>query len=167
MPTDQLKLEIRGTRALLKKLAPKRHRSIVSKAINTATNPVKTAMRRNIRKAGARRKDILLKSIRSKVKRYSSGVVVAYIGPRSQKVDGERPTRYAHLADKGVRPHQYKRNLVHVRTHPVGWFTHKGGHPGAKGKPFLKQSEAAMDEVIRTKFRKRLQQLVEKELAKS
>jgi len=168
--SDTFSVELDGVDPLLRKLQRverrSTQRSILRRAFKSATGPVKKAMRRNIRSAGAVRSRALAKSIRDKVKVYNSGIVVAVVGPNSKKVDGVSPSRYAHLVDKGVAPHNYKKKqLTHVQRYDGTWFTHRT-HPGSKPKPFLKQTEQAVRTAVKGVFKQRLEILINRALTK-
>lgn len=141
----------------LKKLTAPQFRTVVAKASNRAMKPVEKAAEAAVPKEFG----ILKKSISRKQKRYRrANTTVTLVGPKKgmkqivsrKRVFGKRtvefkeprdPVFYAHLVEKGTRPHSLgKESKLFLRA--GGGKTpgkqHGAMHPGAKAQPFLKQA---------------------------
>lgn len=114
----------------------KAQRRIMKAAFRGATNPTKTALRREIR-SKAKRRGNLAKAVTSKVVDYRTGVVYAIVGVKRQKLPGgENPGNYFHLVDLGTQRHNPKRvRVFKFRDEQGNWRTVGLVHPGSQAKP--------------------------------
>lgn len=117
-------------------------RQIMAKAMRIAVKPLPSMVKAATpRETGALRKYISSKVTALKTKAIAYGIVGARTGSKEQKVRKSswstkpqdiNPVRYAHLVNKGTKPHS---------------ISVKGGksfqHPGAKAQPFIPQVAAA------------------------
>ena len=151
----------------LRRYTPREQRKILRASMRSSTNPIKTALRRQIR-SKAVRFGHLLKAVVSKVKVYSNtGNVVLLVGVRDRRIGGVfNPGKYFHLVDAGTRSH-FQPNAYR----PIGGRLVKipGGaqHPGSRARDmrrpaanqggpktqtaFLKQFERQLNKVIRSR----------------
>jgi HK97 gp10 family phage protein len=153
-------------------------RTITQKAVKAGAKPVAAAA-----KAGARRESGALKqSIGIKAGKGKKGLTLAFavIGARTKtekvfKGRKRKPSHYAHLVEKGTKPHSLgkraRKGALHAAKVKLG-IGRK--HPGAKAHPFLKPAldrnrEAAgkiIMEVMGTEIAKELAKVAAKSNAK-
>lgn len=150
-------------------------RRIMKSAMTSALKPVKTGMRRDIRRAKAVRTKTLAKAIKDKVKVFPDGNVFGIVGAERKLhiINGMRvnPANYIHLVDLGTKAHNKKRNPGkpwRFRDFRTGkWRTlDRSRHPGAKAKPFRDHAVRNYGFIARWIFVNRFKTLLERELKK-
>jgi len=183
----QIAIEITGVDefvAKMRRIADVRTQQRIMKAtIQSGANPLKTAMRRQIRAVGAVRKGILYKAVTRAFRVYSSGVAWLGVGIRDRKVDGENPGKYFHLVDLGSKAHTiHRRKPIRVQRIQLGgrwyipdpkqpdggWYTLQGPylHPGAKAKPIREPALKAGQSRVAPQMAKTFARQMEREAAK-
>ena len=168
MTDIELETQIEGLDEHVRKLSGlsgKDARKVLRSAFNGSTAPIKTSLRRFIRQR-ILRFGHLLKSIRSKVKSYASGVVVVLVGARDRKLgNGENPGKYFHLADGGTKPHPIELkvlrvNGVFIRVSEFVTVQHPGSEPREVRADAFRTSRPKVDAKFRRAFTKRLTKLI-------
>jgi len=124
-------------------------------ALNQSLGPVKTALRRAIKVAGAVRHGHMSKAVVSKVNAYSNTTILL-VGVRDKVVaDGDNPGKYFHLVSLGTRAHPQPNNRL------VGFQ-----HPGSKPRHLRRDALAKGGPKVAAKFMQRAEALLAKEFLK-
>lgn len=148
----------------------KQQQRVLKPTVRAATNPAKTALRREIRQR-AKRTGSTAKAVASTLRVYSSGQVVAVIGMRKGKSFETEygkvvPGNIFHLASEGTRPHQThsepRRVFIGGR-----WVTlHQVNHPGAQRKDLLRTAVRKAMPQVRGAMAKTFERTLTRELLK-
>ena len=118
----------------LDRLDGKLRRKILKQSINKASKPMIKAARANVKQQTHQETGAIRKSIGNIVRSYRRGSeAISVIGPRRKMgIANPRgritiPTLIAHLVEFGTKAHSQPRH----------WWFRRGGHPGARPRPFL------------------------------
>lgn len=159
------KVSVTGLRDCMRRVAKLKRgvrNKLIRKAMSKSTQPLAKAAKSRAPK----RFGLLQKSLGRKMKTYSkSGTVVAIVGPRSgfqrpvpgRGKNGKRrvanPLYYAHLVEKGTRPHSLGKGsrLRGKKARQSGAM-----HPGARPRPFLGPAWRAGRAKVESTFRNEL-----------
>lgn len=106
MSKSDIKIDLRGDKELkhLLETLPSR---VAKKGLRKALNLASTPMLKDAKSKARRDTGLLRRSLKKKIKTYSSGVVVCLIGPDRNVVETDengkrkRPANYSHLIEKG------------------------------------------------------------------
>lgn len=168
---DRIIAEIQGIDDFVKKVRRvgdlRTQRRILRATIRSGTNPLKTALRREI-KAKAVRTGLMAKSVVSKFKVYQSGVAWAAIGVRDRKVGRYNPGKYFHLVDLGTAPHTITIDEPYWFRLNGQWVRASGSyrHPGAKRKPMREPAIRAGRPRVQAQMAKTFEKQITREMAK-
>lgn len=139
-------------------------KKVLKKALRQAVGAGGTPIARDARKAAPKLTGTLKKAIKKKVKVYPNGNAIAVIGadravtsPNPKRKTGVNvPANYIHLVELGVAPHPQPKNF---------WFK-KDGHPGIKGKHFLKNAMDKNASAVKKIMEDKMQDVLIKEAQK-
>lgn len=141
-------MRIEGDKELIKALRAfpeKLSKRVLRSAAGKATTVVAKAARLQVKPISP----TIAKHIGTRVKLYKGGNVFAIAGPKRDtpiSATGHRPSKTAHLVDRGTKPHGLK-----------AWGKVQIIHPGARAHPFLepaeKQSSAEVKRIYITALR--------------
>lgn len=128
MPTDSLKIQMEGIDQMIVNLE-KLGTRVAARGPNAAVRAGGSVIIKEMRRRAPKDTGSLKKSIGQKLKVYRRDqTVVSIVGARSKRYDtpkGRRnPAIYAHLIERGVRPHRLGRRGA--------------THPGVPRRPFMR-----------------------------
>lgn len=162
----------------LAKLKQSTRTKILRKAVTQGAKPIL----KDARSKAPVESGLLKKSLGTKIKTYPSGVVVAVIGPRMEfktdpktskrkqvykrtgkaklkRFERRQPAYYAHLVEKGTKPHSLgKGSSTRKKTQVQG-----PQHPGTKAVKFMRRALDSQQASVRVIMRKVIRQELEKE----
>lgn len=133
-------------------------------ALRAVAGPIARNMRREIRRQDLIDKGYLVKGIISRLETNKAGQFELKIGPTKKKKNGEVPSRYFHLADKGTKPHYQPdahrliggRILVRI---PGGAV-----HPGSKRRGVLESMRSPTRQELNNRYRRAYARATDREL---
>lgn len=132
------KIKIEGDEALQKAIR-ELPRAVQNKIIRPVLVKASKPVLDGARSAVVKKKGWLKRSLGRKTKTYKRGGVAVIVGARrGMAPDGIEPANYAHLVEKGTKPHAVGKGSNSRKSVLGVQAAHGGIHPGAKAQPFLK-----------------------------